>query len=200
MGAALPFVTAAATGLQAFGQIQQGKAAANAANYNSEIAGNNATIARQNATFAGEEGEEKAAQEEQQTRGRVGALVANEGAAGLDVNSGSDVNVRASASETGMLDALNIRSNAARQAYGYQTQASSYDAQAKLDKQQAKQDKTAGYIGAFTSVLGSTASAGMNGAYDSWLGNSALPTSVDTPTFAMNPSDTDVPSYMQGGG
>lgn len=169
-------VGVASAGLQAFGQIQKGNAAASAANYNASIAENNATIAKQNATFAGEEGEQKAAESEAKTRAQVGGLLASQGASGIDVNKGSSANVQASASEVGMLDALNIRSNAARQAYGYQTQAASYTAQAALDKKQAKQDKTAGYIGAFTTVLGDAATAGASGSYPNWLSRNSLPT------------------------
>lgn len=150
----------AAAGIQSFGQISQGQAAANAASYQATIAGNNAKIASQNAAYQGAEGDANAAAKELQTRARVGAITAAQAGNGLDVNKGSAVDVRSSAAELGQLDAMTIRSNAARAAYGYQTQASSDNAQSTLDKYTAKNDVIGGYI----SGAGTLLSAGGNAA------------------------------------
>lgn len=180
MGAALPFVAAASIGASALGQIASSQAQSASAKYNSQIAANNAQIATQNATFAGQEGEGQAAQSQARTRATEGAILATQGAAGIDVNKGSAVDVRASEAQKGMLDAMTIRSNAARKAYGFQTEAASDRAQSELDREQAHNDKTAGYIGAATSVLGGVAGGAQKGAFDSWLGgNSVLPTDPD---------------------
>ena len=145
-----------------FGAIQQGRAASASANYNAQVAANNAKIAQQNATWAGQAGEAQAAASEAKTRAAVGATQAAQGASGVDVNSGSASDVRASQAEIGMLDALTIRSNAARQAYGYQTQSASDTAQSKLDKSQAKNDSTAGLIGGGATLLGGLGTTAMN--------------------------------------
>lgn len=150
----------AAGGIGAFGAIRQGQAQQASQDYNAKIASNNAQIATQNAAFAGAEGDTNAAAKEMQTRAKVGAITAAQGANGLDVNKGSAVDVRASAAELGQLDAMTIRSNAARQAYGYQTQAVSDNAQSALDRATGKNDATAGYItagGTLLSTIGSTA-------------------------------------------
>ncbi len=68
----------------------------------------------------------------------------------------------------GQLDALSIRSAAARKAYGFQSEAVNYENQSALDKHQAKSDKTAGYINAVTGLLKSGAEAGSAGTFDSW--------------------------------
>ncbi len=60
------------------------------------------------------------------TRGQVGAIEASQAASNITVGSGSAVDVRSSAAEMGELDALTIRSNAEKQAYGYQTQAAAF--------------------------------------------------------------------------
>lgn len=150
------------------GAIQQGNAASAASAYNAQMAANNAKIATQNAAFTAAEGEANSAQEQAKTRATVAATLANQGASGVDVNTGSAVDVRASESKLGMLNAMTIRSNAARQAYGYQTEAASDRAQSNVYKSQAKNDKTAGYLNAGATVLGGLGQASM---YQKWLGS-----------------------------
>lgn len=174
MGAALPFIAAASIGASALGSIAQGNQQAAAGKYNAQVQFNNAKIAQQNATFAGEQGAANAATEQQKTRAQVGEIKAAQAANGIDVNKGSAVDVRSSAAELGELNAITIRSNAARQAYGFQTQAASDMAQSQLDKQQAKYDRQAGYIKAGTTLLGD-ATAGYNaGTFDSWMSDKSL--------------------------
>ncbi len=168
-GPALPFIAAAAMGAQALGAIAQGKQQAASDKYNAAVAENNATIANQNATFAGQEGAANAAIEQAKTRATVGGIKAAQAANGIDVNTGSAVDVRSSASELGELNAINIRSNATRQAYGFETQASNDKAQAQLDRSQAKYDSEAGYVKAGTGLLSSAATAGTSGTFDKWL-------------------------------
>lgn len=138
----------------AVGAIASANAQSAAAKYNAEVAQQNAKIAQQNAAWAGQAGEQQAAVEQQKTRARVGAIVSSEAANNIDVNSGSAVDVRSSASELGELSALTIRSNAAKEAYGDVTQSWSQQAQANLDKQNAAAAESAGMIGATSSLLG----------------------------------------------
>lgn len=152
----------AGAGIGALGAIQQGKAASASANYNAAVAANNAVLAKQNASFASQEGAAQAEAQSMKTRAEVGAIKANQGAAGVDVNSGSSLDVRSSAAETGELNALTIRSNAARQAYGYQTEATSATAQSQLDTAQAGFDTTAADIGASSTFLGGVGNATSN--------------------------------------
>ncbi len=114
----------------ALGAIQQGQAAKKSANYNAQIQEHNAEIAQNNATLAGREGAANAAIEQQKARANVAGIKAAQAANGVDVNTGSAVDVRSSAAELGELNAITVRSNAVKQAYGYQTQAASDKAQA----------------------------------------------------------------------
>ena len=149
----------AATGFQVAGQIQQANAASAAAGYNAKVAQQNAEIATQNANYAGAQGEQNVAAAQSESRAKVAAITANQGASGVDVNSGSSVDVRQSEAKLGMLNALNVRSQAVRQAYGFQTESVNDMAQSKLDKMQGKAAKTAGYLNAASSVLGGAGKA-----------------------------------------
>lgn len=142
------------------GAVMNASAASRSAQYNAEIAANNAKVANQNATWAGQAGEQQAAVEEQKARARVGAIVASQAANNIDVNSGSAVDVRSSAAQLGELDALTVRSNAAKEAYGYENQAWSSTAQQNLDESNAAASEEAGLIGGTGDLLSGVASAG----------------------------------------
>ncbi len=148
------------------GAIQQSQASAASAGYNAKIAAQNAQIQTQNADFAASVGEQNVAKQGAENKARLAATLAAQGASGVDVNTGSSVNVRESEAKLGMLDALTIRSNAAKQAYGYQVGAASDVAQAGLYRSQQKADKTAGYFSAGANVLGGVGQAAQ---YSSWL-------------------------------
>lgn len=166
--------TVGSMGLSALGSIAQGKAASASAKFNSQIEANNAEIAKQNAAFASQEGAANTAAEQQKTRATVGAIKAAQAANGVDVNTGSAVDVRSSASALGELNAINIRSNAARQAYGYQTQSTSAQSQSALDKQQAKYDTESGDIDAGKTFLSQGLTGYNAGNFDSWISNTGL--------------------------
>lgn len=147
--------------------LQSSRAASASAGYNAKVAANNAAISTQNANFAGAEGQQNVAAEGAKTRAAIAATLANQGASGVDVNTGSSVDVRESEAKLGMLNSLNIRSDAARRAYGFQTEAASDMAQSRLLRSQQSSDKISGYINAASTVLGGAAKASK---YSDWLG------------------------------
>ena len=150
--------------VSAGGTVMNGVAQANAANYQAQVASNNATIAQQNAIHAEQAGAQ--ATEAQSRKGAAqqaaikGALAAN----GLDVNSGSAVDVEESAAKESKLDTLNADHNTQLQVYGYRTQSTGYEAQAKLDKMTADQAPIGAAIGAAGGLLGNASSIGFNAA------------------------------------
>lgn len=150
----------AGAGITAAGKYSQGQATANNAAYQAQVAANNAKIAKQNEELEVESGEISAANSEMKTRARVGATLAGQGASGVDVNSGSFVGVRAGEAELGELDALTIRSNAARRAYGYAVQATQDTAQSGLLETESAQAKKAAPWTAAASLLSSASSIG----------------------------------------
>lgn len=133
--------------MSAVGTVMGAMAASSSAKYNAEIAQRNSEVAKQNAVWAGQAGEQQASVEEQKTRARMGGIIAAQAANNIDVNSGSALDVRSSAASLGELSALTIRSNAAKEAYGYENQAWSSQAQANLDESNASADMMAGFIG-----------------------------------------------------
>lgn len=142
------------------GAKAEGKAAQQAAEYNAKVSTNNAIIARRNAELSGQEGEAATGRQQAETRARVGAIKAQQAASGVDVNTGSAVDVRSSAAETGQLSAISLRSQAARKAYGYNQQATDYESQAILQRAEGQNARTAGNMNAQTTLLGGLADAG----------------------------------------
>ncbi len=167
---------AAGLAASALGSVVQGQQASNAANFNAQVQQNNALLASRNAGIVGAEGAANAGIEQQKTRAQVGGIKAAQAANGVDVNSGSAVDVRSSASELGELNAINIRSNAAREAYGFQTQAAGATGQAELDKSQSGHDESAGYVNAGSSLLSGGSKGVESGLWDKWLGSKSMNT------------------------
>ncbi len=133
---------------------------AQASRLQAQIAQNNSALAGQNAFATANAGEAAQNQAQMKTRAVIGATKAAQAANGIDVNTGSAVDVRASEAELGKMDAMTIRSNAARQAYGYQVEGVTQRAQSKLLKAQATQAEIAGVINAGADLLGGSSSGG----------------------------------------
>lgn len=160
MGAALGItgqVAGAVVG--AVGNIITGQANAGAAGYNASVNRQNAVVARENAAIAGQAGAEQQFDAGIRDRNLVGNLKANEAAGGVDVNQGSAATTQGSAIEMGQLDAMTIRSNATKAAYGYEQQATSFEDQRNLDRFEKNNDATAGDISAGATFLGGVGSA-----------------------------------------
>ena len=137
----------------AAGSYESGQSAKAQAEYQSQIAAQNQVLANQNATQAIAAGEATAEQAAIKQRADTGQIRAAEGASGVDVNSGSALDVQSSQSERDMLDQLIVRSNAERTAYGYKTQGLQFGGQAALEKAAAEQAPVAGDIGAVGSIF-----------------------------------------------
>lgn len=172
----------------ASGAKAEGKANSEAAMYAAQVAKNNQQIALQNKAWAASEGNAAVEQAQMATRAKIGAITANQGASGVNINSGSSVDVRSSAAETGQLSAINIRSAAARQAYGFENEAQGDAAQAALDKANASNAITAGNTKAESTLLGGLGSAGAN--FGNYLSqNSVLPSSGNSFENAYDSED-----------
>jgi hypothetical protein len=198
------WAVAAVMGAQAVGGIvsaaganEQASANATAARYQSAVAENNAAIARNNALMATRVGEQKATQQEMKNRGQMGAIVAAQAGNGVDVNTGSAKRVQDSAHVLGRLDTETIKSDAAREAHAYETQARGFDSEAKMLKKSAKQYKRAGKVAAFSSLLDTAIS--MGGTYLAFGGMGGSSPGAPTPlstganvldTSALYPIDT----------
>lgn len=127
------------TGMNAYGQHQQGEASADAARYNAEIDLFNAQQARVQGQVASEA-------QARQARKTVGSMVANYGASGVQVDTGSPMDVLVDSARQAALDNLTIKYNAEMQARNYETQAD-------LAYKNASASHTAGNMNAFSSLF-----------------------------------------------
>lgn len=152
--------------VSASGQVSAGEATKTADAYKAQVAANNAAIAKQNATLDLEAGEVAATNQGLKTRAAVGSQKVQQGASGIEVNTGSAVDVRAGTEEMGMLDALTIRSGAAKKAWSDEVQAENDTAQGQLDTMAGEQAEEAGKIGAAGTLLSGAATVG--GTYAGW--------------------------------
>jgi len=147
--------------VSAGGTIMGGISQQNMYNYQAKVASNNAIIAEQNAVYAAHAGDSQATQEslkEAEKGAKVkGALAAN----GVDVNSGSAVDVQESQREEGKLNTENVKANANLQVYGYRTQEASFKAQENLDKAAAENAVPGALLGATGGLLSNASAIGM---------------------------------------
>ena len=154
MGPELMLATTIAGGaVSAFGKIQEGEAAASAANYQAQVARNNAQIAQQNAEYASQAGEVEAQKAGLEARAGLGSIRAAQAASNVSLTSPSLQNVYAGSEQLYRLDTANIIQNAALRARSYQAKGAEYLAEADLQTSRARDAKSAGYIGALGSTL-----------------------------------------------
>lgn len=150
--------TAAGSALSAYGAYSGGQATSRMYGYQANVARINSTIALQNSDYARMQGEQQAVIQGRRGAQQLGGIRAAQGASGLDVNSGSSSQVQASQKSTTALDLNQIRSNAAKTAYDFDVQSTEDINQAGLYTSAASNAKTAGDIGALTSIVGGAGS------------------------------------------
>lgn len=154
---------AAGTAASVMGQIQQGNAAKAAAEYQAQVARNNAIAAQQKADYALKVGQQKAAQESQKGAQQLARIKVAQAASGLDISSGSALDVQQSQREINVLDAETVMHNAQLEAYGYRSQAQNFRSQADLSELEGRSAVKSSQIGA-----GGTLLSGIGGAASTW--------------------------------
>lgn len=152
----------AGAGIAGIGALDASDARAKTATYQAQVAENNRQIAARNAEMEITSGEISAANRGLQTRAAVGTQKTVQGAGGIEVGTGSAADVRKGTQQMGLLDAITIRSNAARRAYGYQVTESNQEAQKRLLETQASQEKIAGPMAAAGTLLSGASTVGSN--------------------------------------
>jgi hypothetical protein len=126
-------------GVSAYGTMEAGQAQAAAANYQAQVQRNNAIIAEQNAQYAEKAGQVQAGTQSLKSAAAGGKIKAAQAASGVDVNTGSAVDVQEAQREGGKLDTETVLSNAELQAYGYRSQGANFQAEAGLEQMEAEQ-------------------------------------------------------------
>lgn len=147
-------MTAAGAGINAVGAYQQGMAKSQADQYTAAVARNNQIIADWNARYATQRGQQMEAAKREQTAQMIGTERAMEGSRGLNANTGSAARMQVDTAKVGELDALTIRNNAARAAWGYRTQGIGYENQANQEMLASSEAVTAGKLNALSSIIG----------------------------------------------
>ncbi len=158
---------AVGTGLSFMGQMGQQQAQQQAASagqaqaiYQAQVARQNQELANRQAADALQRGQVAEQSRRYQTRQQIGQQTAAFAAQGTDLE-GSPLDILGDTAAAGELDAITIRSNAAREAYGYQVQGLGYGNQSILESTRAANSVyTPNYLGAGASLLGGVSTLG----------------------------------------
>lgn len=139
--------------VQAYGQQQAGKAAQQEANYKAAIDRNNQIRAGYLADDARARG--KIAEQNQRTRGAllISQMRAVLAGSGQVIDQGSAGDMVIDQSGVNELDALNVRTNAEREAYGFEAEAANFGAQSNLYKVSGANARSAGNVAAAGTIL-----------------------------------------------
>lgn len=119
------------------GMVRQGQAAQATADYESKIAANQAKVAGYQAEDALARGDVAERQQRLQVRQLAGKQRAEMGASGAGLDSSSFADTLGDTAEFGELDALTIRANAEKEAWGYRAAAAGQQGQSALYSAQA---------------------------------------------------------------
>ncbi len=161
-------MTVAGAGAKAAGSLKGGQAAQASANYQAQVAKNNAIALRQMADRTISGGLVNADVSSMRGAARTSAIKAKQAASGIRINKGSAVDVRAGAAMASQFDAETVLRNADLQAYGYRVKADQEEAQSTAYTASGEQAKSAGEMGALTSMLGAASAIGPS--LNTWAG------------------------------
>lgn len=154
--------TAVGTVTTMMGQRQQAKAQAAQMNYQAGVDRNNKIIADRQAEDAIKRGQA----EEEEHRRKVGQIKGAQRVAfasrGIDLGSDVVIDTLSDTAMLGELDALTIRNNAEREAYGYRVQGMNYEASAQNNALAAKNTKSAGKTAMFSTLLSGASTVAQN--------------------------------------
>lgn len=177
-------MTGVGTLMQMSAQSQAASAQAAQANYQAQVAENNRITSERLAADAEQRGELDVRRHRQQVEQLKGRQVAALAASGVDVASGSPLDVLADTAGLGAIDAQTIRHNAAREAWQHRVQGSNQRNQAELLRFQA--DNT-------SSGAAGTLLTGIGGIADKWWRYRTLTAGAGTPA-----GGSALPGYAGG--
>lgn len=146
-------LTAAAGATQAYGQYREGQALNSQAKYQAKVAENNALSAQYAAKDARDRGAIEARQQELRTRQVMASQRAGAASRGVLVDDGSALEQVVDTAGIGELDALLIRSNAEREAIGFENQGAEFRGEAGLRRAGGKDAVTGAMLGSTSTLL-----------------------------------------------
>ena len=160
-------ITVAMVAMSAYGAVSQANAASNAAKsqknayeYQAQVSRNNAKIAEWQAQNEIAKGQQAEIEQRRKTAALKGTQTASLAARGLDISSGSALNILTDTDYMGEQDALTIRDNAAKAAWSARLQGSNESGNAGFYSSAASGiDPSTAYT---SSLLGSAGSVASN--------------------------------------
>lgn len=136
------FFPLAMMGIKALGSLSssfaQSKATSAQGDYESSIYESNARLKDMMAADAVKRGAAEAIKAKQASKRLIGSQRAALGAQGIDIESGSALDIQKETASLGAEDALNIKNNAWRESWGYQVQANDLRGRAEMSRLTAK--------------------------------------------------------------
>lgn len=154
------------TAMQVFGALSNAKSQSNAATYNKQVAQRDQQISL-------DQGNAQAAIQARSARMQIDAGRAQYGASGVDVNSGSPLDVLQSSAMNASLDNQTIKYNSQVKGFGYGNEATSYEYQANAATKK-------GYWSAGSDIL-----SGGSKAYGASYSPTGAGTAVNTNSSSM---------------
>lgn len=159
--------------ISAYGMHEQGQAAKEMGEYSAKVSENNAKTAE----YAAKDAEHRGAIEEDAQRRQVRQVMGQQrvglAAQGGDLTDQSSVNILSDTAQFGELDALTVRSNAAREAWGMRVQGVDAINKAQASRYEGKATARSANISAFGTLLAGGAQAYGMGAKGGLWGKSA---------------------------
>ncbi len=165
---AMAIMAGISTGFSIYNQVRAGRQEKKAGEQQREVAESQAELLDFNADIADQQAQDalvRGQQEEQRFRQGIDGIIGHQRAAAaasnVDVGFGSPLDVQADAAFLGEQDALTIRTNAAREAWGYEVEAFDTRKRAEITRRegvmleaQGRQRATQSYLGAVNTGLG----------------------------------------------
>lgn len=151
---AMATLSLAAGGLSAYSSIKAGQSAKAAGEYNAQVAENQSKAEEWAGHDAAERGADAAARRREDARRFASSQVAGFGAAGIDVTTGTPLDILAETAGLGETDALMEINNARRESFGHQVNATSYRSQAGIDRYTGAAANRSGWMNAGGTLLG----------------------------------------------
>lgn len=159
----------ASLGMGAYGMYAQGQARQEQYEYQAAVDRNNQTAAQYQAQDALDRGRVAESAQRRKTAQIMGQQEAGLASRGMDIGYGSALSLLNETATFGELDALTVRSNAEREAYGYTQQAQNFGMSASGAKRAGQNAATSGMFGAASSIL-----AGAGKVAETWKSGNTL--------------------------
>jgi hypothetical protein len=141
------------TALSAVGAVQQGNAQADAARSQAAVDRNNAILAQRSAKDALQRSQAEEQAQQRKTAEALGRARAAFGSRGIEGDFGSPLATLGDIAQFGELDEKTIRTNAQREALGYEAQAMNFTSSASFKEKSAANYQTAGALSGLSTAL-----------------------------------------------